>query len=270
MPIYEGTWTKLLLILISWVFILLLIVLPVIAIFVQAFSKGPDYYLAALASPATLEAIQLTLLVAAIVIPLNVAFGLAASWAIGKFQFPGKQILITLIDLPLSVSPVIAGLIYVLLFSQETLLGGWLAQWDIQIIFAKPGIIIATLFITFPYVARELIPLVQQLGNDEEEAAQLLGAKGWRIFWRITLPNIKWGLMYGTLICAARSFGEFGAVSVVSGHIQGRTMTLPLRIETLYNEYNFTGAFAVASVLTFLAVFTLVLKSLIEWRSHSL
>jgi sulfate transport system permease protein len=266
LPTTESVWMKLILISITIGFIALLILFPLFAIFTQALSKGINAYLAALFNPETIDAILLTLFVTIIVIPLNVSFGLAAGWAIGKFHFPGKQILISLIDLPLSVSPVIAGLIYVLLFSIDTPLGKWLASLNIQIIFAVPGIIIATLFVTFPYAARELIPLMQQLGNDEEEAAQLLGAKGLSTFWRITLPNIKWGLMYGTLICAARAVGEFGAVSVVSGHIQGKTNTLPLQVEILYNEYNFTAAFAVSSILTFLALITLMLRVLIDFH----
>lgn len=267
LPTTEPLWMKLILIAVTVFFISLLILIPLCAIFVQAFSKGVNTYLAALFNPETVDAFLLTLLVAIIVIPLNVGFGIVASWAIGKFHFPGKQILISLIDLPLSVSPVIAGLIYVLLFSIEAPLGKWLASINIQIIFAVPGIVLATLFVTFPYAARELIPLMQQLGNDEEEAAQLLGAKGLSTFWRVTLPNIKWGLMYGTLICAARAIGEFGAVSVVSGHIQGKTNTLPLHVEILYNEYNFTAAFAVSSILTFLSLITLILRVLIDLRS---
>ena len=266
-PTTEPLWMKVILIFITITFISLLILFPLFAIFVQAFHKGGSAYLAALSNPETVDAILLTLFVAAIVVPLNVGFGIAASWAVGKFNFPGKQILISLIDLPLSVSPVIAGLIYVLLFSIESPLGKWLDSLNIQIIFAVPGIVIATLFVTFPYVARELIPLMQQIGNDEEEAAQLLGAKGLSTFWRVTLPNIKWGLMYGTLICAARTVGEFGAVSVVSGHIQGKTNTLPLQVEVLYNEYNFTAAFAVASLLTCLSLITLILRILIDFRT---
>jgi len=266
LPTTEPIWMKLMLITITVIFISLLIFFPLIAIFAQAFNKGVYAYLAALLNPETVDAILLTLLVTIIVVPLNVGFGLAAGWAIGKFHFRGKQILISLIDLPLSVSPVIAGLIYVLLFSIETPLGKWLDSLNIQIIFAVPGIVIATLFVTFSYAARELIPLMQELGNDEEEAAQLLGAKGLSTFWRVTLPNIKWGLMYGTLICASRALGEFGAVSVVSGHIQGKTNTLPLQVEILYNEYNFTAAFAASSILTFLALITLILRVLIDLR----
>lgn len=266
-PTSEPFWAKAILLGVTVAFIIFLIIFPLTIIFVQAFQKGVSNYLTYLYDPETISAIKLTLLVAGIVVPLNVCFGLAAGWSLGKFNFPGKNALITLIDLPLSVSPVVAGLIYVLLFSSSTPLGKWLMEMDIQIIFAIPGIVIATLFVTFPYVARELIPLVQQLGNDEEEAAQLLGAKGKSIFWRITLPNIKWGLMYGTLICTARALGEFGAVSVVSGHIQGKTNTLPLHVEILYNEYRITAAFAVASILTFFAIIALVLKALIEMRT---
>jgi sulfate transport system permease protein len=212
------------------------------------------------------SAIELTLLTAAISVPLNLVFGVAASWAIAKFQFRGKSVLLTLIDLPFSVSPVIAGLIYVLLFGAQGWFGDWLSTHDIKILFAVPGIVIATIFITFPFVARELIPLMQSQGSEEEEAALVLGASGWRTFWHVTLPNIKWGLLYGVILCNARAMGEFGAVSVVSGHIRGQTNTIPLQVEILYNEYNFSAAFAIASLLAFLALVTLALKTFIEWR----
>lgn len=263
----EPPWVKLLLIFITLSFLGIIVIVPVIAIFVEAFKHGSNAYLAALTDYETLMAIKLTLTVASIVVPLNVAFGLISSWAISKFEFPGKQLLISLIDLPLSVSPVIAGLIFVLLFNTQTTLGSWLVDHNIQILFATPGIVLATLFVTFPYVARELIPLIQEQGNDEEEAAQLLGAKGLSTYFRVTLPNIKWGVLYGTLLCTARTLGEFGAVAVVSGHIQGLTNTLPLHIEALYNEYNFTAAFAASSILTLLALFTLVIKAWIEFNS---
>jgi sulfate transport system permease protein len=268
LTVTEPTWVKILLICITAGFLALLVLLPLAAIFIEAFSHGSQNYWNSLTEPEMLSAINLTLLVASIVIPLNMFFGVVASWTISKFEFPGKQLLISLIDLPLSVSPVIAGLIFVLIFSTREPIGQWLAGYDIQIIFATPGIVLATLFVTFPYVARELIPLMQQQGTDEEEAAQLLGAKGLNTFFRITLPNIKWGLLYGTLLCAARALGEFGAVSVVSGHIQGLTNTLPLHVEILYNEYKFSAAFAAASILTFTAVISLILKSLIELHTR--
>ncbi len=236
--------------------------------FVEALRQGLGSYLAGITDPDALAAIRLTLLVAAIAVPLNVVFGIAASWAIAKFEFKGKSLLTTLIDLPFSVSPVIAGLVYVLLFGAQGLLGPWLAEHDIKIIFAVPGIVLATVFVTFPFVARELIPLMQEQGTEEEEAARMLGAGGLQIFWRVTLPNVKWGLLYGVLLCNARAMGEFGAVSVVSGHIRGLTNTMPLHVEILYNEYNFVAAFAVASLLTLLALLTLVLKVALERRSQ--
>jgi sulfate/thiosulfate transport system permease protein len=236
-------------------------------VFVEAQRQGFGAYLAGITEPDALTAIRLTLLVAAIAVPLNVVFGIAAAWAIAKFEFKGKSLLTTLIDLPFSVSPVIAGLIYVLLFGAQGLLGPWLAEHDIKIIFAVPGIVLATIFVTFPFVARELIPLMQEQGAEEEEAARMLGAGGLQIFLRVTLPNVKWGLLYGVLLCNARAMGEFGAVSVVSGHIRGLTNTMPLHVEILYNEYNFVAAFAVASLLTLLALLTLVLKVALEWRS---
>lgn len=247
-------------------YLALFLVIPLVAVFIEAFNKGFGYYLEALAEPDALAAIRLTLLVAVIAVPLNIVFGLAASWAIAKYEFTGKSVLITLIDLPFSVSPVISGLVYVLLFGAQGYLGPFLAEHDLKIIFAVPGIVLATVFVTFPFVARELIPLMQEQGTSEEEAALSLGASGWQTFWRVTLPNIRWGLLYGVLLCNARAMGEFGAVSVVSGHVRGLTNTMPLHVEILYNEYNFTASFAVASLLALLALFTLVLKSILEWR----
>jgi sulfate transport system permease protein len=249
-------------------FLVLFLLLPLFAVFVEALRQGLSAYLAGVTEPDALAAIRLTLLVAAIAVPLNVVFGIFAAWAIAKFEFTGKSVLTTLIDLPFSVSPVIAGLIYVLLFGAQGLLGPWLAEHDIKIIFAVPGIVLATIFVTFPFVARELIPLMQEQGTEEEEAARMLGAGGLQIFLRVTLPNVKWGLLYGVLLCNARAMGEFGAVSVVSGHIRGLTNTMPLHVEILYNEYNFVAAFAVASLLTLLALLTLVLKVALEWRSN--
>jgi sulfate/thiosulfate transport system permease protein len=249
-------------------FLGLFLLLPLLAVFVEALRQGLSTYLASIIEPDALAAIRLTLLVAAIAVPLNVVFGIAASWAVAKFEFKGKSLLITLIDLPFSVSPVIAGLIYVLLFGAQGLLGPWLAAHDIKIIFAVPGIVLATIFVTFPFVARELIPLMQEQGSEEEEAARMLGAGGLQIFLRVTLPNVKWGLLYGVLLCNARAMGEFGAVSVVSGHIRGLTNTMPLHVEILYNEYNFVAAFAVASLLTLLALLTLVLKVALERRAQ--
>jgi sulfate/thiosulfate transport system permease protein len=248
-------------------FLGLFLLLPLAAVFVQAFAKGTEAYFVSFRDPDALAAIRLTLTVAAIVVPMNVIFGIAASWAIAKFEFRGKSFLITLIDLPIAVSPVISGLIYVLLFGMQGWFGLWLQEHDISIIFAVPGIVLATMFVTFPYVARELIPLMQQLGNDEEEAAITLGAGGLMTFFHVTLPKIRWGLLYGVILCNARAMGEFGAVSVVSGHVRGVTTTMPLHIEILYQEYNFVGAFAVASLLTLLAVVTLVIKTLVEWRT---
>jgi len=247
-------------------FLLLFLFLPLVAVFVEALRQGIGAYLAALVEPDALSAITLTLLVAAIAVPANLVFGVAASWCITKFEFFGKQLLLTLIDLPFSVSPVISGMIYVLLFGLHGWIGPWLKAHDIQIIFALPGIVIATIFVTFPFVARELIPLMQEQGREDEEAAIVLGAGGWQIFWRVTLPNIRWGLLYGVLLCNARAMGEFGAVSVVSGHIRGETNTMPLHVEILYNEYNFVAAFAVASLLALLALVTLAAKSALEWR----
>jgi sulfate transport system permease protein len=249
-------------------FLAVFLVMPLVAVFTQAFEKGAAAYFAALREPDAWKAIRLTLLTAAIAVPLNLVFGLAASWAIAKFEFPGKGTLLTLIDLPFAVSPVISGMIFVLLFGRQSALGPWLAEHDLKIIFAVPGIVLATVFVTFPFVARELIPVMQALGNEEEEAARVLGAGGGQIFLRVTLPNIKWGVLYGVILCNARAMGEFGAVSVVSGHIRGLTNTVPLHVEILYNEYNFQAAFAVASLLAFLAVATLMAKSVVEWRAR--
>ncbi len=248
------------------VFLVLFLLLPLAAVFVEALRAGLHAYFAALTEPDALAAIKLTLLVAAIAVPANVVFGLAAAWAIAKFDFPGKSVLNSLIDLPFSVSPVIAGLIYVLLFGAQGYLGPFLKSENIQIIFALPGIVIATIFVTFPFVARELIPLMQEQGTQDEEAALSLGASGWKTFIRVTLPNIRWALLYGVVLCNARAMGEFGAVSVVSGHIRGKANTMPLHVEILYNEYNFAAAFAVASLLALLALVTLVVKVALEWR----
>lgn len=251
----------------SLLFLAALLFAPLITVFATALEKGFALYFSSFRDSDTLAAIRLTLTVAAIVVPVNTVFGIAAAWAIAKFEFRGKSFLITLIDLPIAVSPVISGLIYVLLFGMQGWFGLWLQEHDISIIFAVPGIVLATMFVTFPYVARELIPLMQQLGNDEEEAAITLGAGGLMTFFHVTLPKIRWGLVYGVILCNARAMGEFGAVSVVSGHVRGVTTTMPLHIEILYQEYNFVGAFAVASLLTLLAVVTLVIKTLVEWRT---
>lgn len=257
-------WTILGLALSSFV---LFLILPLAAVFTEALRKGWSVYVAALLEPDAVSALKLTLLAAAIAVPLNLVFGVSAAWAITKHDFRGKHLLLTFIDLPFSVSPVVAGLIYVLLFGAHGWFGEWLQAHDIKIIFAVPGIVLATLFVTFPFVARELIPLMQAQGRDEEEAAVVLGASGWKVFWHVTLPNIKWGLLYGVILCNARAFGEFGAVSVVSGHIRGQTNTLPLHVEILYNEYQFAAAFAVASLLALLALVTLGIKSFIEWKA---
>jgi len=247
--------------------LVLIVVLPLAAVFVQAFEKGWQAYRDAIMQPETVSAIELSLLAVGISVPLNLLFGLAAAWAITKFQFTGKNVLTTLIDIPFGVSPVISGLVYVLVFGAQGWFGAWLAAHDIQIIFAVPGIILATTFVTFPLVARELIALMESQGTEEEEAALVLGANAWQMFFRVTLPNIKWGLLYGAVLCTARALGEFGAVSVVSGHIRGQTNTLPLHVEILYNEYNYAGAFAVASLLSVLAVITLALKKFLEWKT---
>jgi sulfate/thiosulfate transport system permease protein len=248
-------------------FLGLFLFMPLAVVFTSALEKGIGPYFASFRDPDALAAIRLTLLAAGIAVPLNLVFGVAAAWVVAKFEFVGKSLLITLIDLPFSVSPVVSGLIYVLIFGLQGLLGKWVLAHDIRIIFAVPGIVLATIFVTFPFVARELIPLIQAQGNEEEEAALTLGASGWQTFWRVTLPNVKWGLLYGIILCNARAMGEFGAVSVVSGHIRGRTNTMPLHIEILYNEYQFTAAFAVASLLALLALVTLAAKSAVEWRA---
>ncbi|SDG92728.1 sulfate ABC transporter permease subunit CysW [Roseospirillum parvum] len=265
-PVTERPATRWLLVVTALVFLLFFLLMPLAAVFVEALRMGIGPYFAALVDPDAIAAIKLTLLVAAISVPLNLIFGLCAAWSIAKFQFKGKSLLVTLIDLPFSVSPVIAGLIYVLLFGSSGWFGPWLAGHDIQIVFAVPGIVLATIFVTLPFVARELIPVMQQSGTDDEEAALSLGASGWRTFLKVTLPNIKWGLLYGVLLCNARAMGEFGAVSVVSGHIRSFTNTMPLHVEILYNEYNFAAAFAVASLLAVLALVTLVLKTCLEAR----
>lgn len=263
----EPAWVRWTLIISALLFLSLFLFVPLAAVFTEALRKGLDTYLAALIEPDAVSAIKLTLIAAAISLPLNLVFGIAAAWAIAKFEFKGKSILITLIDLPFAVSPVIAGLIYVLIFGLQGWFGEWLVDHDYKVIFAIPGIVLATIFVTFPFIARELIPLMQAQGKEEEEAGLVLGASGWQILWHITLPNIKWGLLYGVILTNARAMGEFGAVSVVSGHIRGLTNTMPLHVEILYNEYNYAAAFAVASLLAFLALITLALKSYIEWQS---
>jgi sulfate transport system permease protein len=262
----ESPVTKAVLIGVAFLFLALFLILPLVSVFFEAFRNGVPEFLAAFGDPDTQAAIRLTLLVAGIAVPLNLVFGVAAAWAIAKFEFKGKAFLTTLIDLPFSVSPVISGLVYVLLFGAGSVLGPWLKSHGIEILFAVPGIVLATIFVTFPFVARELIPLMQDQGTGDEEAALSLGASGWQTFWYVTLPNIKWGLLYGVLLCNARAMGEFGAVSVVSGHIRGLTNTMPLQIEILYNEYNFVAAFAVSTLLAGLALVTLVLKSILEYR----
>jgi sulfate transport system permease protein len=264
--IHEPRWVKVALISVALAFMFLFLILPLATVFTEALRKGFDAYWAALQEPDAWSAIRLTLLTAAIAVPLNLVFGIAAAWAIAKYEFRGKAFLTTLVDLPFSVSPVVAGLIYVLMFGAQGWFGPWLQTHDIKIIFAVPGIILATVFVTFPFIARELIPLMQAQGNDEEQAAVVLGATGWQTFWYVTLPNIKWGLIYGVILCNARAMGEFGAVSVVSGHIRGQTNTMPLHVEILYNEYQSAAAFAVASLLALLALVTLALKSVVEWR----
>lgn len=260
----EPAWVRWMLIGLALTFLALFLFVPLISVFYEALKKGMDVYFAAITEPDALAAIQLTLTAAAIAVPLNLVFGVAAAWAIAKFEFHGKNILITLIDLPFSVSPVVAGLIYVLVFGLQGWLGPWLIEHDLKIIFAVPGIVLATIFVTVPFIARELIPLMQAQGTEEEEAAVVLGASGWQTLWRITLPNIKWGLLYGIILCNARAMGEFGAVSVVSGHIRGNTNTLPLHVEILYNEYSYAASFAVASLLALLALITLAIKTFVE------
>lgn len=264
--VHEPRWVKVTLISVGLAFMFLFLILPLATVFTEALRKGFDAYWGALQEPDAWSAIRLTLLAASIAVPLNLVFGISAAWAIAKYDFRGKAFLTTLVDLPFSVSPVVAGLIYVLMFGAQGWFGPWLQAHDIKIIFAIPGIILATTFVTFPFIARELIPLMQAQGNDEEQAAIVLGATGWQTFWYVTLPNIKWGLIYGVILCNARAMGEFGAVSVVSGHIRGQTNTMPLHVEILYNEYQSAAAFAVASLLALLALVTLALKSLVEWH----
>ena len=264
----EPTWVRYTLIAIAFIFFLSCLILPLILVFVEAFKHGIGGYAQALVHPDTLSAVKLTLLPAAIAVPLNVVFGIAAAWSVAKFNFRGKSILTTLIDMPFSVSPVIAGLMLVLIFGTQGWMGGWLMEHDIKVLYAVPAIVIATIFITVPFVARELIPLMEAQGTEEEEAAIVLGASGWQTFWKVTLPNIKWGLIYGVILCNARAMGEFGAVSVVSGHIRGETNTLPLHVEILYNEYTFSAAFAVSSLLALLAIVTLILKTWVEIRQE--
>lgn len=262
----EAAWVRYLLTGLALLFMALFLALPLAAVFTEALRSGLDAYWDALKDPDAWSAIRLTLITALVAVPLNLAFGIAAAWCIAKYEFKGKAFLTTLVDLPFSVSPVVAGLIYVLVFGAQGWLGPWLAEHDIKIVFAVPGIILATVFVTFPFIARELIPLMQAQGNDEEQAAIVLGASGWQTFWYVTLPNIKWGLIYGVILCNARAMGEFGAVSVVSGHIRGQTNTMPLHVEILYNEYQSAAAFAVASLLALLALVTLAIKSVVEWR----
>jgi sulfate transport system permease protein len=262
----DPAWLRWPLLAIALIFVALFLLLPLVAVFGYAFGNGVDFFVAALADEDARAALRLTLLVTAIAVPANTVFGIAAAWLITRFHFRGRGLLLSLIDLPFAVSPVIAGLVFVLLFGAQGWLGPWLAAHDVRIVFAVPGIVLATIFVTFPFVARELIPLMQDQGTQDEEAALSLGATGWQTFWRVTLPNIKWGLLYGVLLCNARAMGEFGAVSVVSGHIRGKTNTMPLHIEILYNEYNFAGAFAVASILAMLALLTLLIKTILEFR----
>lgn len=262
----EAAWVRWTLLTLALGFMFLFLVLPLAAVFTEALRKGFDAYFEAFKEPDAWAAIRLTLITAAIAVPLNLVFGVSAAWAIAKFEFRGKSFLTTLVDLPFSVSPVVAGLIYVLMFGAQGWFGPWLAAHDIKIVFAVPGIVLATVFVTFPFIARELIPLMQAQGTEEEQAAIVLGATGWQTFWHVTLPNIKWGLIYGVILCNARAMGEFGAVSVVSGHIRGQTNTMPLHVEILYNEYQSVAAFAVASLLALLALVTLVIKSVVEWQ----
>ena len=264
--ITEPAWVRWSLIFVALIFLALFLLLPLVSVFTEALRNGLGPYFAAIIEPDALSSIKLTLIAAAIAVPLNLALGVSAAWCITKFEFRGKSLLISLIDLPFSVSPVVAGLIYVLIFGRQGWLGPWMMDHNIKILFAVPGIVLATIFVTFPFIARELIPLMQEQGTDSEQAALSLGANGWQTFWHVTLPNIKWGLLYGVLLCNARAMGEFGAVSVVSGHIRGETNTMPLQIEILYNEYSFSAAFAVASLLAGLALVTLGIKSLLEWR----
>ena len=264
----ESTAVTVILVTVALAFMALFLVLPLVTVFVEAFSKGWGLYWTALKEPDAWSAIKLTLIAAGIAVPANLVFGVAAAWAIAKFDFKGKSVLITLIDMPFAISPVVSGLVYVLLFGAQGWFGPWLQAHNIRLLFAVPGIVLATIFVTFPFIARQLIPLMQAQGKEEEEAAVSLGASGWQTFFRVTLPNIKWGLLYGVILCNARAMGEFGAVSVVSGHIRGQTNTMPLHVEILYNEYNFVAAFAVASLLALLAVVTLIVKSLVEWQAR--
>lgn len=266
--LHSGSWLQWLMIGVALLFLCFFLFIPLAAVFAEGLKKGWEAYRDAILEPEALDAIKLTLLITIVTVPINLIFGVAAAWLLAKFEFRGKNLLITLIDLPFAVSPVISGLIFVLLFGAQGLLGPWLDAHDIKIVFAVPGIILATLFVTFPFVVREVIPVMQAAGTEEEEAALVLGASGWQTFWRVTLPNIKWGLLYGVILTSARAMGEFGAVSVVSGHIRGLTNTIPLHVEILYNEYNFVGAFAVASLLALLAIVTLVAKSIVEWRTN--
>jgi sulfate/thiosulfate transport system permease protein len=263
----ETSWVRWILTAVAIAFLSLFLFMPLAAVFVEGLRKGVDVYLSAITEADALSAMKLTLIAAVIAVPLNLVFGIAAAWAVAKFDFRGKSLLITLIDLPFAVSPVIAGLIYVLIFGLQGWFGAWLSDHDFKVIFAIPGIVLATIFVTFPFVARELIPLMQAQGKEEEEAALVLGASGWKILWLVTLPNVKWGLLYGVILTNARAMGEFGAVSVVSGHIRGLTNTMPLHVEILYNEYNYAAAFAVASLLTLLALVTLALKTYVEWQA---
>jgi len=265
----ESAWVRWLLTALALGFMALFLVLPLAAVFAEALRQGWDAYVAGLRDPDTFSAIRLTLLTALIAVPLNLAFGVTAAWCVAKFEFRGKALLVTLIDLPFSISPVVAGLMYVMVFGAQGWLGPWLAAHDVKIIFAVPGIVLATTFVTFPFIARELIPLMQAQGSDEEQAALVLGANGWQTFFKVTLPNVKWGLLYGVILCNARAMGEFGAVSVVSGHIRGQTNTIPLHVEILYNEYQSVAAFSAASLLALLALVTLILKSLAEWRAQT-
>jgi sulfate transport system permease protein len=265
----DPVWVRVLLITVTLVFLGLFLLLPLVSVFYEALRGGVRLYFSSLADADALTAVRLTLLTAAIAVPCNLVFGLAAAWALAKFEFRGKSALITLIDLPFAVSPVVSGLVFVLLFGAGGWFGPWLTAHNVHIIFAVPGIVLATMFVTFPFVARELIPLMQEQGSEEEQAALVLGAGGWKTFWRVTLPKIKWALLYGVILCNARAMGEFGAVSVVSGHIRGRTNTMPLHVEILYNEYNFQAAFAVASLLALLALVTLAAKELVEWRARA-
>jgi sulfate transport system permease protein len=264
----EPAWLRWTLIAVAIAFVAAFLFVPLVSVFAEALRKGFGAYLEGISDPMALQAVRLTLVTAAIAVPLNLVFGVAAAWAIAKFQFPGRSFLVSLIDLPFAVSPVISGVVWVLLFGLQGWLGPWLAHHDLKVIFAVPGIVLATVFVTFPFVARELIPLMQEHGTEEEQAALVLGASGWQTFWRVTLPNVKWALLYGVILCNARAMGEFGAVSVVSGHIRGQTNTMPLHVEILYNEYNFVAAFAVASLLALLALVTLALKTLVEWKSR--